>query len=310
MDNQEEDCKKRNWQGFSLGFVAVFFWSFNVIYAHYLSGALTPVQIAFFRWLIAALIFVPLGHKKIIANYNLLLENRVLIFKMALFGIALSNTFVYMAAHTATAIDMALIGTMGPIFLVCFSWLLLKISIKPKQIVGMLVSILGVLVIITNGHLWELDKFKLVIGDFWMLIMAISFGYYGTLQTQKPKNIPPMAMLPTTIVLAVIILLPFFIYSLFTNPIQNLSMGTISVVAYIGVFNSVIAYFCWNRALDKLGSLRTSIIYYIMPILSAIEAYFILGEDIHKGQIYGGLLVLVGIVLTNVHKKPLVPERA
>lgn len=296
--------------GFLLAFIAVFFWSFNVIYAHYLSADLTPVQIAFFRWVIAALVFLPFCYKQIIKDHKLLLQNWRLIINMAFFGIALSNTFVYQAAHTSTAIDMALIGTTGPIFLVLFSRIILKIAVHPKQVVGMLLSVVGVFIIITHGNLLTLESFKFVIGDFWMLLMAITFGYYGTLQTKRPKNISSLSLLPTTIVMAVIMLLPFFIYSLYNSPIQPLPQRTIGLIVYLGVFNSVIAYFCWNTALVKIGSLKISIIYYFMPILSTIEAYFILNEKIVAGQIYGGLLILTGIILANVHKRPIVPERA
>lgn len=305
-----DKLKNNNIIGFGLAFIAVFFWSFNVIYARYLSSELTPVQIAFFRWLIAILIFLPFSYKQIIKDYKLLIKSWRLIVNMALFGIALSNTFVYKAAHTSSAIDMALIGTTGPVFLVLFSWLILKIGVKAKQIFGMILSIIGVLVIITHGNLFALENFKFVSGDFWMLLMAITFGYYGTLQVKRPKNLPSLSLLPVTILIAVLMLLPFFIYSLYTNPIQDLSNRTIGIIGYLGVFNSFIAYFCWNTALVKIGSLSTSIIYYFMPILSTIEAYFILNEKIVSGQIYGGLLILLGIILANVHKKPAIPERA
>lgn len=310
QETECQECKERKMAGFSLAFVAVFFWSFNVIYAHYLSSAMTPVQIAFFRWIIAALVLLPFCYRKIIKDYQILIQNWRLIINMALFGIALSNTFVYEAAHTSTAIDMALIGTTGPIFLVLFSWLILKIGVKKKQIIGMALSVMGVLIIITHGNLLSLQNFKFVIGDLWMLLMAITFGYYGTLQSKRPKDISSFSLLPTTIIAATIMLLPFFIYSLHTNPIVHISKQTITIMAYLGIFNSVIAYFCWNTALVKIGSLKTSIIYYFMPILSTIEAYFILNEKIDIGQILGGMLILVGIILANVHKKPVIPERA
>lgn len=300
----------QKFEGFSLGFVAIFFWSFNVIYAHYLSSDLTPVQIAFFRWLIAILIFLPFSYKTIIKNYSLLLKNWVLILEMAVFGIALSNTFVYIAAHSASAIDMALIGTTGPIFLIFFSRVFLNIHIKPKQILGIISSLIGVLIIITDGKLLQLEQFKLVDGDFWMLMTAITFGFYGTLQAKRPKDLDALALLPATIFVAVIILLPFFIYSLYNSPIVHLSYHSAGLVVYLAIFNSVIAYFCWNSALFTLGSLKTSIIYYLMPVLSTIEAYFLLGEKIYTAQLYGGLLVLSGIIFSNWHHRTPPPERA
>ena len=71
----------------------------------------------------------------------------------------------------------------------------------------------------------------------------------------------------------------------------------------MGIFNSVLSYLFWNISLDTIGSLKASVIYYLMPIFSSIEAYFLLNEEIYKAQIYGGILVLIGIYLTNEKKK-------
>lgn len=74
----------------------------------------------------------------------------------------------------------------------------------------------------------------------------------------------------------------------------------LAVLVYLGIFNSVISYLAWNTALAKIGNVKTSIIYYLLPIFSGAEAYFILNEHIYASQIWGGLLVVAGIAMVSL----------
>lgn len=308
MENSSSQVKntqnKKDFKGFLLAFGAVFFWSFNVIFAHILKTELTPIQIAFFRWLIAALAFLPFTAEKIWKSRTLLLNNWKIVLILSFFGIALSNTFVYQASYTSTAVDMALIGTSGPIFLIFFARVFLGISVSRNQILGILCALAGVVTIITDGSLKQLEDFRFAVGDFWMLGTAVTFGFYGAMQEKiKPLNIPAFALLPATIILATLMLLPFFLLSLENAPLTSVTPTGWKIILFLGVGNSAVAYIAWNISIRIIGSLKSSIIYYLMPVLSTIEAYFILGEQIAPAQMYGGLLVLTGIILTTVHSK-------
>lgn len=294
-----------NIKWYFLAVLGVFFWSFNVIVSRYLLGVLYPWQIAFFRWLIAALILLPFTYKDIWEHRRIYLKHWKWVLALSFFGIALSNTFVYIAGYTVTAVEMSLIQVTGPIFLIVFSRLAGIITISNKQRFGLLLCMIGVITIILHGRFMDLEKLHLEIGDFWMLMTAVTFGYYSYLMTKKPTEVGQMSLLSLTVVLGTVICIPLLIYDTVLNPFTsaNVNWTTFLIMIYMGLFNSVLAYLCWNTALDKLDSIKVGMVYYLMPVFSTIEAYFILNEEIYTAQLWGGILILIGIFLTN-QKKP------
>ena len=290
--------------GYILGFSAIFMWSFNVIISKHLVDVLSPIQISFFRWLIASLFLLPFSYKIIWKNKKVLLFHWKLILILSS-CLALMNNFVYQAGHTATAIDMSLIATTGPLFLIVISKFLFNIIISRNQIVGFFIALFGVLVVITDGKLTNLTEVHLVRGDFWMLLNAFTFGTYGALQKLRPKEIPPFILLSITAFVGTVILLPFFIYSFYYAPIAKLELPEISILFYLGIVNSILAYFFWNLSLDRLGNLKTSLMYYTIPLFSITESHFLLNEEIYPAQIGGALLILGGIIFSTIKKERL-----
>lgn len=295
-----------NLKWYLLAVVAVFLWSFNVIVSRYLLGILLPWQIAFFRWVLAAIILLPFTWKDIWAHRKVYKRHFKWVLALSAFGIAFSNTFVYMAGYTITAVEMSLIQVTGPLFLIIFSRIAGIIQMSKTQIFGLLLTIFGVFTIILHGRYLDIGKLHLKIGDFWMLMTAVTFGYYSFLMTKKPREIKQMSLLSLTVVIGMIITIPFFIYDTMQNPLtaHNMNLTTGLIMVYMGLFNSVLAYLAWNTALNRLDSMRVGMIYYTMPVFSTIEAYLILHEQVFWAQLWGGALIIFGIYLANkrVHK--------
>lgn len=282
-------------QGYLFALIAVFFWSFNVIISKYFSTSLTPWQLSFGRWFFAMIFILPFTFFKIIRYRKQIIKNFAFILSSSIIGIVFQNTFIYIAGHTISAIDMSLIAVSGPIFLIIFSILFLGEKMKKEQVCGLIITIFGLIFVIAKGSLINLEKFDFKIGDIWMLVSSVFFGIYGTLMNKKPKELPEIIMLAIAIIIGVILMFPFFLSSLKTNMIFPLQNKVIMVMIYIGITNSLLSFLLWNTAINKYGSVKISIIYYLMPIFSMIESYFILGEKITMPQIYGGILVIFGI---------------
>ena len=296
--------------GYLYAVLAVLFWSANVIVARYFANIFTPWQISFYRWFFAAIVLLPFVMKDIYKNWSVVVKNWQIIFWLSITGIVLMNTFSYIAGKTITAVEMSLIGVMGPVFIVILSRIFYGMKITPKQILGIIISFIGVVAIILHGKFLNLGNFKFHIGDFWMLMLAFSFGVYSVIMVKRPKEISQLTLLSLTIFLGVIIILPLFLWEVATNPVCNKwNLISVGSFVYMGIFNSILSYLFWNLSLEKIGSLKSSVIYYLMPVFSSIEAYFLLGEEIYKAQIYGGLLVILGIYLTNKHTKEVDFER-
>ncbi|MBS4773963.1 MAG: DMT family transporter [Proteobacteria bacterium] len=289
--------------GYLLAVTAIFFWSFNIIIASYFATSLQPFEIAFGRWFIAAFILVPLAWNGLRRNFRLLFENAWLVLALALTGIVWDNTLIYYAGHTASAINMGLLDVTGPIFLVVMSWMFLKTPIEAKQVIGLLIAVAGVLTIILRGDFTQLADFKFVSGDGLMLINTFCFAVYSLLQSKRPSQIDQATMLAATVIVGLIIIYPFMMTTVGISGLRHLQKIDFAVFFYLGIFNSVISYLAWNSALNKIGNIKTGVIYYLLPLFSGIEAYFILHEKIYASQIWGGLLIIFGIALTSLPKR-------
>lgn len=288
--------------GYFYALAATFFWSFNIVIASYFADSLTPWEIAFGRWFVAAVILAIAAWKGLKENFKLLLKHKWLVVWLALTGIVLDNTLIYYAGRTSSAVDMGLLDVTGPIFLVILSRIFFKTAISVKQIIGLIVAVFGVLVIILNGDFSQIRQFKFVSGDFWMLVNTFCFAVYSLLQSKRPPQISQMTMLAATAIVGVVIIFPVLALTVSKTQLLSLNTEEIEVMLYLGVFNSVLSYLAWNTALNKIGNIKTGIIYYLLPIFSGVEAYYMLGEQINAAEIYGGILVIGGIALVSIQK--------
>lgn len=289
--------------GYLLAVTAIFFWSLNIIIASYFATSLRPFEIAFGRWFVACLILVPLAWKGLKQNYQLLKQHWQLVLSLSVTGIVIDNTLIYYAGETASAVDMGLLDVTGPIFLIVLSRLFLKTPISGKQIFGLALAVLGVIVIILQGDLTKLKDVKLASGDFIMLVNTFCFAIYSLLQTKRPTQISQTTMLAATAVLGVIIIIPFLFFTVGFSQLTSLKPVDFGVFIYLGIFNSVLSYLSWNTALYKIGNIKTSVIYYLLPLFSGIEAYLLLNEKLYLSQLIGGILVIAGIALVTLAQK-------
>lgn len=290
--------------GYFYALAATFFWSFNIIIASYFADTLTPWEIAFGRWFVAAIILGIAAWDGLKKNFSLLIDNWLLVLWLALTGIVLDNTLIYYAGRTASAVNMGLLDVTGPIFLVILSRIFLNTPISGKQIIGLTIAVLGVVTIILDGNFMQINRINFVSGDFWMLLNTLCFAVYSLLQSRRPVEISQTVMLAATAITGVAIIIPILGFSITETQLSKLNPEEIGVMIYLGIFNSILAYLAWNTALNKIGNVKTGIIYYLLPIFSGIEAYYMLGEKINTPQIYGGLLVIAGIALVSLQKHP------
>jgi drug/metabolite transporter (DMT)-like permease len=289
-------------QGFLLAIIATLLWSGNFIIARKVSHAISPISLAFFRWTCASLVLLPFAYKQVIAEWSPLKANWRILTWIALTGIALFNTFVYVAGHNTTAINMALIGTTSsPIFATAMAVIFLKERLGFYRIIGMIICILGIVLLISKGSCEILFSFKFSSGDTWILAGAFAFAVYNILVRKKPVNISALSFLLIIFVLGSLMLFPFFIIEQLTvKTSTDWSPALLGSILYLGIGTSVLAFWCWNLAISKLGAGRTVLFGNLIPIFSTLEAILILGETVTPIHFYSGILVISGLVIANI----------
>ena len=289
--------------GICLAVLATFIWSGNFIVARWVIKDIPPVTLAFYRWLTATIIILPFAWKYFVAERQII-KQRFLFFLLAAFtGVSMFNTFVYIAGHYSSAINMAILGTCSsPIMSVILAKIFLKERIPLLRIVGILVCISGILVLLSKGNIQNLVSFRFTKGDWWILAAALTFAIYNTSVRKKPSAMHPVNFLFTIFLLGTIILLPFYLYELNTQGGFAFNTFNLSSILYLGIGASVICFLIWNKAIGALGSGRTALFGNLIPVFSSIEAVLLLNEKITHIHIISFILVVAGLVIANLKK--------
>ena len=296
--------RRNTYIGFAFAIITVIIWSGNFIIARGVYKQIPPISLAFYRWSLASVIIFFLGYKKFIAEKSFVIANQKYFFWVSLLGITLFNTFIYVAGHTTSAINLALIGTTSsPVFVIIISAVFLKETITPLRIVGLLFCIAGVIVLLSKGSISTLLAFRFTAGDVWILLSGFVFSFYTILVKRKPADISVVTFLFVVFIGGTLLLVPFFIIEKIVMLPVIWNGNLVGSILYLGIGASVIGFLCWNSAIARIGSVRTALFGNLIPIFSTLEAVWLLGENITMIHIISGLLVITGLVLANFKVK-------
>lgn len=299
---KEQHSQKDISLGILLALVATIIWSGNFVISRSVIHLIGPISLAFFRWSFASLILMPFAWKVFKEDWAIIKARPAYFFWTALTGVSLFNTFVYIAGHSTSAINMALIGTTSsPIFASILAYLFLKEKMGLMRIIGMIICIIGILLLLSQGSLEKLLAFHFSTGDLWVLAGAFSFAIYNVLVRRKPKEISSIRFLFVVFFFGAILLIPFFLYELSYAPPIVWNTELISSILYLGFGTSVISFLCWNIALQKLGTGRTVIFGNLIPVFSTLEAVWLLGEKVTLIHWISGLIVILGLIIANLY---------
>jgi len=286
---------------FAIGATAI--WSGNFIIARGLNESIPPISLAFWRWVVAVIVFLPFALKPLIDEWDILKENIPYLSVTALLGITIFNTLIYFAGHTTTAINLSLISTTFPIFIVILSRIFYHELITINKGVGIILIAAGVILLITKGILSRLLNISFAIGDIWMLAAAIIFAIYSILLKLRPNQLSIWAFQLSTFILGLSFLFPFFIWEYVTAPPVEFDTKIVCSILYVGIFASLSAFVLWNKAVETVGPSKAGMIYYTLPLFSGFSAYLFLKENISIMHFYSALLIVSGILTANYESK-------
>ena len=284
--------------------LAVLFWSGNFITGRYISTSIEPMQLSFYRWFFVLVLLLPyifINYKDLILGFK---KDSLLLVVFGAFGIAGFNTFLYYGLQTTSATNALLINSSTPIFIILISSIIFRIAITKIQILGVLLSTLGVLYLILKGNINHILELNFTPGDLWILLAAFDWAIYSVLLKFKPKELSSFSFLTITSFIGVMILYIAFIlqgYSLEFSFLSNKEV--LYSLIYIVIFPSILSFYFWNMATIEIGANKAGQSAHLMPIFGAILAYIFLGEVLEFYHIVGIVLIAIGIYLTMFFKK-------
>jgi drug/metabolite transporter (DMT)-like permease len=289
-------------QGFGFALLAVVLWSGNFIVARGLRQSMPPVSLAFFRWAVATVVLLPFAYHQLKTDGKYIRRHLPYLAAAAVTGVAIFNTFIYIAGQYTTAMNMALIGTTAaPVFVLLISGVLLKQRLGLNQWLGAAICIAGIVVLISKGDLHTLRNFHFSRGDLWILAAALAFSIYTLLVKRKPKELSATSFLFSIFLLGTIFILPFYLIEAGQGHTFTWSSGKVLILLYLGVGASVIAFLCWNLSIRRVGPARTALFGNLIPVFSSIEAALILREELSPLNFLSFLIIFLGLIVANLH---------
>ena len=298
---------QQHWWAFALPLFAVLIWSMNIAVTRYVVDYISPISISFYRWLVAFIVLTPFMLVKVWQHRELVKQNIWQLAVLSAFGMVLYQGLSYFASHHTTATNMGIINAFIPVFTIFVSMLILKEIPNRFAVVGSLMSLLGLLYVMGQGDFTSLLALGGHWGDFLMLIAVFFYAFYGVFLKKWQLKIPLMISVYVQISFALIYHLPFILW-LGIDPIDAQNGPS---VLYAGLFPSLIAPLLWMMAVQYIGPNRTSIFMNLMPVFTAIIAYFWLKEAWTIYHTLGGIVIILGIALAQkktaiaVNNKPI-----
>ncbi|MCP3872558.1 MAG: DMT family transporter [Desulfobacteraceae bacterium] len=289
--------------GYLFALSATAIWSGNFIVARGLNDSIPPISLAFFRWLVAVIVFTPFAIKNLIEEWPIIKKHLAYFSITSFLGITAFNTLIYFAGHTTTAMNLSLIAITFPIFIIILSRILYKEQLTIKKVVGIVLVLIGVLFLITKGEITALINISFNIGDVWMLLASIIFAIYSLFLKNKPEGLSIKALQLACFIIGLIFLFPFFLWEQTTVNELFLNLTTIPAILYVGIFASLCAYVLWNKSIVALGPSKAGMVYYTLPLFSGFLGHLLLNESVSMIHFFSMILILSGIVTTNHESK-------
>ncbi|MBJ8030743.1 DMT family transporter [Bacillus cereus group sp. N21] len=268
-------------------------WGGNFVVGKSLVGHASPMTLTSLRWIIAIVCLLPIvwfKEKKLFPPRAAILP----LLLMGITGVVLFNIFQFLALEETSATNVGLISTLNAISIALFSSLFLKEKINILQILSMILSFFGVILVLSKGNIALLFSLHFNSGDLWMMAAVCIWGIYSVCSKWATKTTTPMMATLYSGVFGVIILLPFNIPN-FT--VSHINASFITSILYTGLISTVVCMVFWNIGVQKLGATTSGIFLNFNPIFTAVLAFLFLGEELTWIQIFGTIIVVTGCYL-------------
>ena len=283
--------------------LAPLFWSGNVILGRALRGAISPTALTFWRWVIALALLLPVAGAELWRKRAVVRSRWKILAVLGFLGFFLYQALSYAALTATTALNVLLISSATPLVVALVGWVVFREQVSPRLAAGILLSLLGVLAVVTRGDPRSLASLGLNAGDLLMLGATVVWALYSVLLRRRPPELRPVGLLAVTALAGMVFTTPVFLWRTVAGETVAPVLPNVLGLAYIGLFASVFAYLFWNQGVAAVGAGRAGLFINLMPVFGAVLAVVFLRESLAPYHLVGALLVLAGILLGSVRRR-------
>jgi drug/metabolite transporter (DMT)-like permease len=289
-----------NFKAYLMLILCAFFWSGNFIVGKFATlYDVPPLTLNFLRWLIVWIILIPFTFRDILMNFKVIKKNFYSILLMSVTSISVFNSVVYYSLNFTQVLNGALMISTIPVLIVFISFLFKTEKINSSQILGLVLSIIGVATIVTRldfGKLLNLDINK---GDLWLLVAMLSWAVYSTMLITHKTGLKYLSFMTVIVSIGLIFLFPQFLFELNNHQLIKFNIPVVLITSYVVFFAGIGSYILWNKAVVIVGPSKAGIFLHLMPVFSSFMAIFLLNEKLMNFHIIGAIIIFIGIYLSS-----------
>jgi drug/metabolite transporter (DMT)-like permease len=286
-------------------------WAGNAVIGRMIAGLIPPITLNFFRWVLAFALLLPLTHSVMHRNSPLWTHwKRYAV--LGLLGVGCYNSLLYLALQTSTPINVTLVGSSMPVFMLLVGALFFQQTVRKRQIAGALLSITGVLVVLCRGDWQALANVHLVLGDVFVLIATVCWSGYSWLlaRTQEPAEVRSNW---ANFLMAQMVFGLFWSAAFGAAEWSGLtglddahilwSWPLIAAMIYVAVGPALLAYRCWGLGVQRAGPNVAGFFVNLIPVFTATLSALLLGELPQLYHLMAFALIIGGIAVSSVRRK-------
>ena len=290
----------KKYLAYTLLVLASLCWSGNFIVGKFATlFEIPPLTLNTFRWISVWLILIPFTFKEIYKNLAYIKKNLLAIAFMGVITISTFNSVVYFALNYTQVVNAVLVLAIIPAVTIVLSSLMKVEKSNIFQIFGLILSIIGVGSIISNGDVQRIVSLSFNNGDLWMLVCVLSWALYSTLLKKNKFKLSQFSLIQIMVSVGVIFLIPQYFYEQSIGLELNFNKAFFLILFYVVVFPAIVAYYCWQKGVEIIGPNRATMFIQLMPLFSAVMAIIIFKEKFELYHFVGATFIVSGIYLSN-----------
>ena len=291
---------KKTTKAYIMLVLATLFWAGNFVVGKIaFIENVPPFSLTFFRWLLVWLILIPFTYKEFFKLRRVILDNFLLLLLLGLTSVGLFNSFIYNALNFTQVINASLFNAVIPVAIILFGLLFKLEKTNKYQILGLIISILGILSIITKLDLDILLTLSFNKGDILMIGAVITWGIYSAFLKKRKFEVSLLTLVHILCTFGLVTLIPQFLFEFSQGKTIIINDHLIYSLIYLAIFPSIGSYYCWAGAVSIIGANRAGIFLSLIPLFSTILAMIFFNEKFLFFHFIGSVLIILGLLLSN-----------
>ena len=276
--------------------LASLFWGFNAIASRLAIDEISPMLLVSGRWLGVMIILSIICRHHLSLGFQVFKSNYKWMILMGLSGFTIFNSIYYISAHYTVAINLGIVQSTTPAFIMIISMFWLKTRINLKQVTGLLITFIGVSIVISNGNLASLLRLKLNNGDLLLIIACIFYAIYAVGLRKRPE-INDVLLMTFFSYVAFIGSLPGLIIEITQHSFFFPTFKGLMILSVIIIFPSLLAQILFMKGVKIVGPALSGLYTNLVPIFTSVLAIIVLDENFHIYHLISLIIIFLGIYI-------------